>query len=157
MEDSKKLNINMNLSTKRDINKLIIHCSDTYARMDIGAQEIKSWHQQRGWSTIGYHYVIRKDGSIEEGRNIDIPGAHCYGYNKNSIGICYVGGRSDNDKPTDDRTEAQKKTLAALCINLQAEHPNATIHGHREFSNTKSCPNFDVHEDMKDWDLYLFK
>lgn len=145
----------MKLTTDRHIDLIVIHCSDTYPHMDIGTKEITQWHQDRGWSTIGYHFVIRKDGTIEEGRNLDLQGAHCKGYNKNSIGICYVGGRSMKNKPTDDRTEAQKKALAALCINLQQEHPDTIIKGHNELSN-KSCPNFNVQEDYNNWDLYLF-
>ena len=59
----------------RKINLIVIHCSDTYARMDIGVNEIRQWHLQRGFNDIGYHYVIRRDGAIEQGRPIEKPGA----------------------------------------------------------------------------------
>ena len=145
----------MNLETNRYIDLIVIHCTDTYKRMDIGVDEVRKWHLNRGWSDIGYHYIIKRDGTIEEGRPLDKIGAHCKGHNKNSIGIAYVGGRGDNDKPEDNRTVAQKKTLAALCINLQAEHQDAEIKGHNELSS-KACPSFDVQEDIYNWDLYLF-
>ena len=59
----------------RKINLIVIHCSDTYARMDIGVNEIRQWHLQRGFNDIGYHYVIRRDGAIEQGRPIEKPGS----------------------------------------------------------------------------------
>ena len=144
------------LKSNRNIDLILVHCSDSYDRMDIGVEEITKWHTERGFNTIGYHFVIRKDGKIETGRNINIAGAHCRGYNRNSVGICYVGGRSDDDKPIDDRTDAQKKSLAALIINLQAEHPGVKIKGHNELSVSKSCPNFDVQEDLNSLGDYLF-
>ena len=81
----------------REINTFIIHCSDTYPDMDIGVEEIRRWHKERGWSDIGYHYVIRRNGKIEEGRNDGIVGAHAKGMNENSLGICMVGGKSKLD------------------------------------------------------------
>ena len=145
----------MKLSTDRHIKLIVIHCADTYSKMDIGAKEIKQWHLTRGWSDIGYHFVIRRDGIIETGRDIDVMGAHCRNYNQDSIGICYVGGRGDDEKPTDNRTDAQKKTLAALIVSLQAEYPNALVKGHNELSN-KDCPSYDVKKDMDNLLDYLF-
>ena len=71
---------------------IIIHCSATRAEQDITAADIESWHRARGFWTIGYHYVIRLDGTIEPGRDVTLDGAHCMGWNKRAIGICYVGG-----------------------------------------------------------------
>src|SRR5690606_114532 len=79
-------------NSNRFINLLVIHCAATTPLMDIGAKEIDVWHKQRGWSKIGYHFVIRRNGVIEKGRDISEVGAHVEGYNKNSIGICMVGG-----------------------------------------------------------------
>ena len=145
----------MILTTDRYIDTIILHCSDTYPHMDVGAKEITEWHQDRGYSTNAYHFIIKKDGTIETGRNLDIQGAHCFGYNTNSIGICWVGGKSMNNTPIDDRTKEQKKALAALCINLQAEYPNVEIKGHNDFSK-KTCPNFNVEKDIENFDMYLF-
>ena len=147
----------MNLSSTRDIKLIVIHCADTYSRMDIGAKEIKEWHTStpRYWSDIGYHFVIRRDGTLEIGRPLNRNGAHCKGYNKSSIGICYAGGKGDNNKPKDNRTNEQKKTLSALVISLQAEYPNVEVKGHNELSN-KNCPSYDVQKDMNSLLDYLF-
>ena len=83
----------------RKVNLLVIHCAATKPNMDIGRDEIDSWHKARGWSGIGYHYVIRRDGRIESGRPVEQAGAHASGYNANSIGICLVGGINHNGKP----------------------------------------------------------
>ena len=103
----------------RKINLIVIHCSDTYARMDIGVNEIRQWHLQRGFNDIGYHYVIRRDGAIEQGRPIEKPGAHAAGYNTNSIGICYAGGKGDNNQPEDNRTPEQKQAMYDLVASLK--------------------------------------
>ena len=145
----------MILESNRDIELIVIHCADTYLRMDVGFKEINEWHLSRGWSGCGYHFIVRLDGTIETGRNINKNGAHCKGYNKNSIGVCYIGGKGDNDKPEDTRTDEQKKTLSALIISLQASHPNAVVKGHNELSN-KACPSYDVQKDMKNLSDYLF-
>lgn len=145
----------MILKTDRYIDLFVIHCTYTYEKMDIGAKEVTQWHKDKGWSDCGYHFVIRKDGTIEKGRDLNRVGAHAKGYNTGSIGICYVGGRTDDNKPVDDRTPEQKKTLAALIINLQTEYPDADIKGHNELSS-KSCPNFSVKEFMSNIDIHLF-
>ena len=76
----------------RDINKIIIHCSATPEGRDVNTETIRQWHTAKGWSDIGYHYVIELDGSVNMGRDIDRIGAHTKGHNTGSIGICYVGG-----------------------------------------------------------------
>lgn len=131
----------------RKIEKIIVHCSATSPSMDIGASVIRKWHvKDRGWSDIGYHYVIKRDGTIEPGRPLDRPGAHTRGHNHNSIGVCWVGGVDDQNNPEDNRTEAQRLELARLVRALALQY-DATIHGHREFAN-KACPSFDVHADL---------
>lgn len=128
----------------RKIDKIIIHCSATKPSMDVGVKEINQWHKQRGWDSIGYHYVIRRNGQIEKGRDESIAGAHCRGYNQSSIGICYVGGVAEDGKtPEDTRTEEQKRALVQLVRTLKRKYPMATIHGHNEFAK-KACPSFDV-------------
>lgn len=133
----------------RDINKIIIHCSATHAEMDIDVETIRRWHVElNGWSDIGYHYVIKRDGTVQTGRPLSKIGAHCRGHNKNSIGICYVGGTLKDNTPSDTRTKEQKKALKALVKYLQKEYPNATIHGHNEFTDKKACPSFNVQTDL---------
>lgn len=129
----------------RKINLIVIHCADTYARMDIGVKEIREWHLARGFNDIGYHYVIRRDGTIEAGRPLEKPGAHAAGYNSQSIGICYAGGKGDNDKPEDNRTPAQKQALHDLVNSLKQQFPQAKIVGHRDLPGVqKACPCFSV-------------
>lgn len=130
----------------RTINKIIIHCSATPEGRDIDAVTIDGWHKERGWSGIGYHYVIKLDGSIEYGRDINKTGAHVKNHNKGSIGICYIGGCDASMNPKDTRTLEQKESLLLLLKTLKKIHSSATIHGHNEFAS-KACPCFNVNEE----------
>lgn len=113
--------------------------------MDIGAADIRRWHRAKGWLDIGYHFVIRRDGTVETGRNIATPGAHVEGFNSCSIGICMVGGLDDKGDPENNFTEAQFRSLYHQLQLLQAKFPNASIQGHRDFPKVaKACPSFDV-------------
>ena len=128
----------------RPINKVIIHCSATPEGRDVKTKEIKKWHLNNGWRDIGYHYVIELDGKVVEGRPVELVGAHCFGQNKFSIGVCYVGGMNKSmSKPKDTRTEEQKESLIKLIKKLRGSYGDLTIHGHNEYSN-KACPSFDV-------------
>lgn len=136
-----KLNLSVN---KRNIKELIVHCSATPEGKDFTVSQIKEWHLQRGFSDIGYHYVIYRDGSIHTGRDESVIGAHCTGHNTNSIGVCYIGGcASDGKTPKDTRTAEQKQSLVKLLNELKTKYPQASIHGHRDFSS-KACPSFDA-------------
>ena len=133
----------------RSINEIIVHCADTPEGRDNTVADITRWHKDRGFRTIGYHYVIYRDGSIHNGRPIEEIGAHCKGHNAHSIGICYIGGcASDGKTPKDTRTPEQKEALLALLRRLKARFPNATIHGHRDFA-AKACPSFDAFREYK--------
>ncbi len=131
----------------RQLNKIIVHCSATPPDMDIGATEINDWHLARGWNGIGYHYVIRRNGVIEKGRDIDQAGAHCSKQNAQSIGICYVGGVCENGTPEDNRTQAQKDSLKRLVASLLLVFGDMEVCGHNEFSS-KACPSFDVKQEL---------
>lgn len=135
----------------RKINKIIVHCSATKEGQDVKTETIKDWHVNGNhWKDIGYHYIVELDGSIHNGRDESIAGAHCSGHNADSIGVCYVGGvAKDGKTPKDTRTEAQKQSLLKLLKELKAKYPNATIHGHREFA-AKACPSFDAKYEYKD-------
>jgi len=133
----------------RKIDKVIIHCSATPPSMDIGADEIRTWHvRDNKWSDIGYHDIIKRDGSVEAGRPIDRAGAHCKGQNAHSIGICLVGGVDKNGNPENNFTDNQFKSLRRLIRMYKAQYKGAQVHGHREFAN-KACPSFDVQEWLK--------
>ena len=133
----------------RTINEIIIHCADTPAGRDNTVADITAWHKDRGFRTIGYHYVIYRDGSIHTGRPVQEIGAHCKGHNAHSIGICYIGGKSaDGKRHEDTRTPEQKEALLSLLRQLKAQYPNATVYGHRDFSS-KPCPCFDARSEYK--------
>lgn len=134
----------------RQITEIIIHCADTPEGRDVRADEIRRWHKnERGWSDIGYHYVIDLDGTIEAGRDIETAGAHCTGHNAKSIGICYVGGCDAQMQPKDTRTEEQKASLLLLLKYLRQRYPKARIYGHRDFAQ-KACPSFDAKNEYKE-------
>ena len=128
----------------RKIDKIIIHCSATREGQHIDVDTIRDWHVNgRGWSDVGYHYIIYLDGTVHPGRPVERSGAHTKGQNANSIGICYIGGvETDGKTPKDTRTPEQKAALDNLVFVLTDLFP-ATVHGHREFAN-KACPSFDV-------------
>lgn len=125
---------------------IVVHHAATKARMDVGVNEIRKWHKQQGWSDIGYHYVIRRDGTLEAGRPLDQAGAHVRGHNQHSIGICLVGGLSEDGKRADPNyTEAQLATLERTLRNATAAFPAAEIVGHRDLDSKKpDCPAFNV-------------
>jgi N-acetylmuramoyl-L-alanine amidase len=132
----------------REIREIIIHCSATPENKSFTAKDIDTWHRQRGYNGIGYHYVIRLDGSIENGRGLEQIGAHAYGHNAFSIGICYIGGCDEKMNPKDTRTPEQTVSLIKLLQVLRQKYPNAKIIGHNEISD-KACPSFDVQEWLK--------
>lgn len=135
--------------SKRYINEIIVHCTATPAGKDYTVDDIRRWHLQRGFSDIGYHYVIYRDGTVHEGRSVDIAGAHCVGHNTHSIGVCYVGGVQRNGKtPSDTRTNAQRAAMLNLLFELREAYPNAKIHGHRDYAS-KACPSFDATTEYK--------
>lgn len=134
----------------RAINQLFVHCSATKPTQDIGAKEIREWHVKgNGWKDIGYHFVIRRNGVVEDGRPVEQVGAHVAGHNANSIGICLVGGIDAAGKPEANFTPEQWKTMPRLLRILKAQYPKATIHGHNEFA-AKACPSFDVQKWLKE-------
>lgn len=137
----------------REIKKVIIHCADTPEGRDVSTEEIRRWHtEERGWSDIGYHWVIELDGDVHMGRDEEISGAHCRGHNGDSIGICYVGGADSDGNPKDTRTEAQKVSMDSLVKDILGRYPEAVVYGHRDFSE-KACPSFDAKSEYADMEI----
>ena len=131
----------------RTITEIIVHCSATPEGRPHTVGDIRAWHKQRGFKDIGYHYVVYLDGSIHAGRSEAEIGAHCTGHNRNSIGVCYVGGMTRDMKAAKDtRTDAQKKALLQLLKQLKKRYPGAKIYGHRDFA-AKACPSFDARKE----------
>lgn len=138
----------------RDIDTIVVHCADTPATMDIGVKEIRDWHVNGNkWNDIGYHFVIRRDGTVEEGRDISVIGSHVYGHNKKSIGICLVGGKPIKDQKLsiDMYTIDQLESLEKLIDELKDKLNNKKINvlGHCDLDSNKTCPNFNVREWLK--------
>jgi len=129
----------------RAIDSIIIHCSYTPADMDVSVSQIRDWHLSRGWSDIGYHFIILRNGFLESGRPIVLAGAHAKGHNKTSIGICLVGGMGDDGTPDCNYTADQWKMLATTTKHLVEFYNTRDPIGHRDLPGvTKECPCFDV-------------
>ena len=125
----------------RTITLIIIHCSAVRPDQQSSAAQIDSWHRDRGWKLgIGYHYVIRRDGTIETGRPEWMVGAHCLNHNSHSIGVCYEGGLDIRGQPADTRTPEQKAAMRRLLEELHERYPRAVIVGHHDLNPHKDCP-----------------
>lgn len=125
---------------------IVIHCSATRPEMNIGVNEIDQWHKDRGFSMIGYADVIRRNGTIEQGRDINAVGAHVKGYNDISVGICLVGGVDKKNRAENNFTSEQFKALKSLLRFYKVKFPKAMIIGHNELDRNKDCPSFNVQE-----------
>ena len=133
----------------RRIDKIIVHCTDTFEGKHWTVDDIRKWHLDKGWDDIGYHYVIYLDGSVHKGRDESVVGAHCKGHNANSIGVCYVGGKEKGTcKAKDTRTPAQKESLIRLLMELVCRYPDAEILGHCDLADRK-CPCFDAKSEYR--------
>lgn len=135
-------------TNERYIDTIILHCSATKENEDVTVNDIRRWHIEKGYNDIGYHYVIYIDGSVHVGRDIKIEGAHCLGYNANSIGVCYVGGLDSFGNPKNTMNEKQVDSLIKLCKGFKNKYPIIKILGHNELSN-RDCPCFDVKQFLK--------
>lgn len=144
----------------RVIDLLVVHCAATRPSLDVRAVDIDRWHKARGWSRIGYHYVITRAGFVEVGREEQEVGAHVRGHNATSIGICLAGGVDESGKRVENNFRPQQFiALGTLLRELRVRYPKARICGHRDLSPdldgdgvieshewVKGCPSFDVAE-----------
>ena len=142
----------------RKINEIIIHCSATRpgwmikSSIDKQVAEIKRWHVKlNGWSDIGYHYIIGRNGEVRLGRAVERVGAHTRGRNKNSIGICLIGGYGSaaTDSFEDHFTSKQWDVLHGLLNKLEDDYGTVGVHGHNEYA-AKGCPGFNVQTEIVD-------
>lgn len=144
-------------SSMRIIKGIILHCSAEPEGRDTQPKQIEYYHHQRGFTSIGYHYLITLDGTVWETRPIIYSGAHCEGKNGNYIGICYIGGMNkEYTQPKDTRTDAQKESLFTLVTVLMKEHNLKLddIYGHYQFSK-KACPSFKIDDWKKEYKEWL--
>lgn len=130
--------------------KIVVHCSATREDKDFGVRDIRLWHKAKGWLDVGYHYVIKRDGTIEEGRPDDVIGAGAEGHNTDSIHICLVGGLDKEGKTLEGFhnafTDAQEVSLFHLIAAMEEKyHTVRVVCGHRDLPRVdKACPCFDV-------------
>lgn len=137
------------MKRRTQTNLIVVHCSATPPSMDIGVKEIDQWHKDRGWAGVGYHDVIRLDGTVEFGRQVNEIGAHVKNHNHESVGVCLVGGVDVDHKPANTFTPAQFASLMRMLRFYKALFPEAKIVGHRDLDSGKACPSFDVTEWLK--------
>ena len=139
------------VKSEREISHIVIHCSATIEGHYYTAKDIHQWHLDRGWSGIGYHYVIGLAGDIKIGRDINENGAHVYGHNTNTIGICMIGGLGKDTEPKEDSfTKDEYMVLDDMLRKLMCMYPTAMILGHRDFPDVaKACPCMDVDDFIK--------
>tara|TARA_Y100000022_G_C13012213_1_gene267257 strand:+ start:43 stop:471 length:429 start_codon:yes stop_codon:yes gene_type:complete len=122
---------------EKNIKFLVVHCSDTADDKDLGASDIHKMHLNFGWDGIGYHKIIRRNGEVENGRPEYWVGAHVYGKNNESLGICLIGRNKFK--------ETQFKSLFKELKSWKAKYPKSKIIGHCDVINTKkTCPNFNL-------------
>lgn len=129
----------------RTYETIVLHCSATPPTMLIGVDTINRWHIERGWAMCGYHFVVKRDGTVERGRPVWRAGAHARGHNQNTIGVCMIGGVDYDGKPEKNFEMAQYKAVRNLVAQLRAVFGNMNVIGHRDLPNVaKACPSFCV-------------
>lgn len=128
----------------REITLIVWHCTATPVTMKVNMALIRKWHvDENGWSDVGYHYLIRRDGTLETGRSLEKPGAHASGYNKESIGVAFEGGTDKFGKSESNFSRAQYECAFALKDDLDARYNNPEHKGHNEISS-KECPSLNI-------------
>lgn len=127
---------------------IFVHCSATQPSQDIGVDTIRMWHKQQGWLDVGYHFVIKRDGTVESGRPVDVVGSHVKDWNPRSVGVCLVGGIDAKGKFEANFTPAQMNALRKKLAELKALYPQADIKAHHDVA-PKACPSFDLQRWLK--------
>ena len=135
-----------NMMSADSIKFLVLHCSASRCDQDYSVEKLRRDHKARGFYDIGYHFYIRKDGTMTQHRKLLEVGAHARPYNRCSIGICYEGGLDEHGKPYNTMTAEQETRLVDLFRNLKILFPKAKIVGHRDLPGTtpKECPCLDA-------------
>ena len=130
---------------KRQItDTIVIHCTQTPADMEVDVEKVTQWHRDRGFDTIGYHYLIKRDGTLQTGRNEDVVGAHAVAVNGTSIGIALVGGGTVDMGWENNFNSEQFDTLKSIILRLKDKYDIEKIIGHYQVEESKECPSFDV-------------
>jgi len=130
---------------------IVLHCSGVGPNVHQDIRDVDAYHKSKGWKGIGYHEYVRRDGTVQHGRPVEVAGAHVVGHNKHSIGICYEGGLDADGVKADTRTPEQIRALRQLVEKYHAQFPDAVIVGHHNLNPLKDCPCFDAVSEY--WDL----
>ena len=132
----------MDKREKTDI--IVIHCTQTPKDMDIDVDKVTQWHKERGFVTIGYHYLIKRDGTLQVGRDEDVVGAHAVQVNGTSIGVALAGGGTPDMGWENNFAPIQFQTLKSILMKLKDKYDIQKIIGHYQVEDKKKCPSFDV-------------
>lgn len=138
--------------TRAETKAIFVHCSATKPSMDIGVREIRQWHKEQGWLDVGYHFIIRRDGTVEEGRPVEAVGSHVKDWNNVSVGVCLVGGIDSSGKFEANFTKEQMDSLEIKLEELQDMYPDAVIKAHHDVA-PKACPSFNLSHWLKTGEL----
>lgn len=138
-------------------NFIVIHCSLSKPSMNVDAKVIDRWHREKSWLKIGYARVIKRDGTIEQGRQDDEHQAHAVEINDISTSVCLVGGLSEDNQNEDNFTSEQWESLKKLLSEWVIKYPDARIIGHYHINPAKTCPNFDVDKYLLQEDIPNYK
>jgi hypothetical protein len=141
----------MMMHGKKPVDTIFVHCAATRPEWLAGSplsekiKEMTRWHKAKGWSAIGYHWIIDRDGTVAGGRDEKTPGAHVAGHNTGSIGVCLIGGHgsSENDPFSKNYTTEQEIALFNLIQDIKTRASITQIRGHNEVA-AKACPGFNV-------------
>ena len=125
---------------------LVLHCSATRCNQGYSVEQLRRDHKARGFRDIGYHFYVRRDGTMTQHRKLLEVGAHCRPYNRCSIGICYEGGLDEQGRPKNTLTLDQYHRIKDLLTILRRLFPKAKVAGHRDLPGTtpKECPCLDA-------------
>lgn len=136
----------VNYKPRPETKYLVVHCAASQNLPKFDWKTIDQIHRAQGWLGIGYHFVIRTNGEIQEGRPLDTIGSHVKGHNSDSVGICLIGGVDSNGRSENNFTDAQMKSLLELLDALRTYYRDSVeVLGHRDFKGVrKDCPCFDV-------------
>jgi len=133
------------MTRRKTTDYIVVHSTNTKPNVDLSARDIDERHRKRGLLKIGYHCVIKRDGTIELGRPFNEIGAHLQDYDVKSVGICIIGGLNTRGVVAPDYTSQQQKSLYVLIKTLTYMYKDAKVIGHNNLEKT-DCPSFDVQE-----------
>ena len=129
--NASELHFPESFAIRKETRYIVLHHA---AAKTCSVRDVHEWHLAKGWNGIGYHFFVRKDGSIWAGRPINTIGAHAYGVNSQSVGICFEGNFETETMP-----DEQKNAGLWLVNFMIGKYPTATIKKHSDFNDT-ACP-----------------